>query len=278
MKLLKTHRASPLAALIPLVCSGMSYAAEDEQVAVLPTVSVVADNQVDMQGRRAIVTTDSTALPAAVSTISQEELGTINIGRDISNMFRRVPGVVANNIDQGDTGNGFRMRGFATQGTHGADTAVYVDGVPQNVPSSQAGAGHGPAFLEWMTPDMIGQIDVIKGPVSALYGDQNRAGAVPISTVSGAVPSSIGVGLDRYDGKRVSLVLSGSYAYYAEAAPIQSVFVGDVYRTHSYRYDASTDRDNFMWKLSTKVGDGIYSLRLNHYRSEYRSAGLPAAR
>ncbi|WP_455282283.1 TonB-dependent receptor [Cupriavidus necator] len=261
-------------ALISLSSSTLSqavYAQADHPV--LPEINVVAQNDVNLQGKRTVVTTDSTGLPAAVSVVTAEELGTINIGRDISNMFRRVPGVVANNIDQGDTGNGFRMRGFATQGTHGADTAVYVDGVPQNMPSSQAGAGHGPAFLEWLTPDMIGQIDVIKGPVSALYGDQNRAGAVPISTQAGEVPSSIGIALDRYEGKRASLVLSGSYAFRPESPPIQSLFVADIYRTHSYRYDGSTDRDNVFWKLSTRIGDGVYSLRLNHYRSESTAAG-----
>ena len=97
----------------------------------------------------------------AVLRYITEDLATLDIGRDISNVFRRVPGVVANNIDQGDTGNGFRMRGFATQGTHGADTAIYIDGVPQNIPSSQGGAGHGPAFLEWMTGDMIDTFDVM---------------------------------------------------------------------------------------------------------------------
>ncbi|WP_454736041.1 TonB-dependent receptor [Cupriavidus necator] len=261
-------------ALISLSSSTLSqavYAQADHPV--LLEVNVVAQNDVNLQGKRTVVTTDSTGLPAAVSVVTAEELGTINIGRDISNMFRRVPGVVANNIDQGDTGNGFRMRGFATQGTHGADTAVYVDGVPQNMPSSQAGAGHGPAFLEWLTPDMIGQIDVIKGPVSALYGDQNRAGAVPISTQAGEVPSGIGIALDRYEGKRASLVLSGSYAFRPESPPIQSLFVADIYRTHSYRYDGSTDRDNVFWKLSTRIGDGVYSLRLNHYRSESTAAG-----
>ncbi len=270
-----TGAARPLAWTLLSLSSGVfSQAAFAEgQHTVLPEVSVVATQDTSLQGKRKLVTTDSTGLPAAVSVVTADELGTINIGRDISNMFRRVPGVVANNIDQGDTGNGFRMRGFATQGTHGADTAVYVDGVPQNMPSSQAGAGHGPAFLEWLTPDMIGQIDVIKGPVSALYGDQNRAGAVPISTQPGDVPSSIGIGFDRYHGKRATLVLSGSHAFRPGSEPIKSLFVADIYRTHSYRYDGSTDRDNFFWKLSTRIGDGVYSLRLNHYRSESTAAG-----
>ncbi len=241
----------------------------------LPQVTVVGqEDYVDLQGKRADVTVDSTGLPSAVTVITADEVGTLNIGRDISNIFRRVPGVVANNIDQGDTGNGFRMRGFATQGTHGADTAVYIDGVPQNMPSSQAGAGHGPAFLEWLTPDMIGRIDVIKGPVSALYGDQNRAGAVDIRTANGGeVPSSVGVALDRYDGKRMSLVLSNTFSTQPDSPEIQSLLIADVFRAHSYRRDGRTERDNLFWKLSTRVGDGQYSLRFNHYRSESTAAG-----
>ena len=38
-----------------------------------------------------------------------------------------------------------------------------------------------------MTGEMIDRVDVIKGPVSALYGDQNRAGSVAIATT--ALPS-----------------------------------------------------------------------------------------
>jgi hypothetical protein len=56
----------------------------------------------------------------------------------------------------------------------GADVAVYIDGVPQNVPSSAI--NHGMDDLSWLTPDMIERIEVIKGPFSALYGDQNRFG------------------------------------------------------------------------------------------------------
>ncbi|WP_416236056.1 TonB-dependent receptor plug domain-containing protein, partial [Salmonella enterica] len=58
------------------------------------------------------VSNNPESLPAAVNTITDEEIRTLNVDRDISNIYRRVPGVVANNIDQGDTGNGFRMRGF----------------------------------------------------------------------------------------------------------------------------------------------------------------------
>jgi outer membrane receptor protein involved in Fe transport len=215
------------------------------------------------------------SLPGSVATVGAADIATINVGRDISNIFRRVPGVVANNIDQGDTGNGFRMRGFATQGTHGADTAIYIDGVPQNIPSSQGGAGHGPAFLEWMTSDMIANVDVVKGPVSALYGDQNRAGSVVIATREGgaATPSSAGLTVESHGGRRASLTLSG------DMGEFRSLLVADRYRIDGFRHGAGTDRSNLFYKLSRTVGDGVYSLRASYYRSEYAGAGyllLPA--
>lgn len=214
-------------------------------------------------------------LPGTVTTITADDIATLAVGRDMSNIFQRVPGVVANNIDQGDTGNGFRMRGFATQGTHGADTAVTIDGVPQNIPSSQGGAGHGPVFLEWLTADMIATVDVIKGPVSALYGDQNRAGAVVIDTREGgaATPSSAALTLSSYGGRRASLTLSGDHG------ALRSLLVADRFRMDGFRHGASNERANVFWKLSTNIGDGVYSLRASHYKSDYAGAGylsLPA--
>jgi outer membrane receptor protein involved in Fe transport len=236
--------------------------------ATLPAVTVTGGrDRIELQGTRIRVTNAATGLPSAVSPITADEIATINVSRDISNVFRRVPGVVANNLDQGDTGNGFRMRGFATGGTHGADTAVYVDGVPQNLPSSEAGAGHGPAFLEWLTPDMINRIDVIKGPVSALFGDQNRAGAVSIRTVDDLVPSSVGLTLESYGGRRASLVWS------KQLGSVVSTVIADTYRSDSYRQGAWQERDNLFWKISTVRDDARYSIRVNHYHSDFEAAG-----
>lgn len=244
-----------------------SNAQSGGEVALPAIVVTEGAEAAGLLGTRSVVTTDSTGLPAAMTVITSEDLGTLNVSRDISNVFRRVPGVVANSIDQGDTGNGFRMRGFATQGTHGADTAVYVDGVPQNMPSSEAGAGHGPAYLEWLTPEMIDRIDVIKGPISALYGDQNRAGAVRIETGTRGIPSSVGLTLESYGGRRSSLVWSKDFD------DISSFLVADIYRSDSYRKGATMERDNLFWKLSTVRAGNLYSLRLNHYRSDFVASG-----
>lgn len=270
-------RAIPRAAMLACAFSGAAVADDVPELAAPAQV-------VEVKGQRAedarlAPGAGARSLPGSVTTITAEDIATLNVGRDISNVFRRVPGVVANNIDQGDTGNGFRMRGFATQGTHGADTAIYIDGVPQNIPSSQGGAGHGPAFLEWMTGDMIGAVDVIKGPVSALYGDQNRAGSVEIATREGgaATPSSAALTLESYGGRRGSLVLSGETD--TGRGAVRSLLVADRYSLDGFRHGANLERRNLFWKLSTNIGDGIYSLRASYYKSEYAGAGylsLPA--
>lgn len=265
-----------------VLCCTPLYAAENiDGVTELGAIEVVGQGLGGDAGRieplsRGKVSNAPESLPAAVSTITSDDIRTLNVDRDISNIYRRVPGVVASNIDQGDTGNGFRMRGFATNGTHGADVAVYVDGVPQNIPSSQGGAGHGPVFLEWMTPQMIKRVDVIKGPVSALYGDQNRAGSVNIETLDGGqVASSIGLDIASYDGRRANLVLSG------ESEGYESLFVADMYRTNGYRKAAETNRNNYFWKLGKAFGDAKYTLRFSHYESDFKNDGylnLPALR
>lgn len=260
----RTTLAPPLLAAL-LACSGAAAAADEPAAA--PGLAVVHVPGARDSDARARIGNDAAALPAAVTVQTAEDLETINVGRDISNIFRRVPGVVAHSLDQGDTGNGFKMRGFATGGSHGADTAIYVDGVPQNVPSSEAGAGHGPAFLEWLTPGMIAGVDVIKGPVSVRHGDQNRAGAVDIHTVDGPVPGSVAFTAESYGGRRGTLVWSG------QAGAFDTVVVADAYRTDSYRRGAWLDRDNLFWKLSHTRGGYRYSVRLNHYRARYEAAG-----
>ncbi|MBB3222713.1 TonB-dependent receptor [Pseudoduganella umbonata] len=263
----------PRAVLIACAAHGIACATEAPADAPAPTQ--VVEIRGSLNDDRMTPSLAPEALPGTVNTITAEDIATLAIGRDISNIFQRIPGVVANNIDQGDTGNGFRMRGFATQGTHGADTAIYIDGVPQNIPSSQGGAGHGPAFLEWMTADMIDSVAVVKGPVSALYGDQNRAGSITIATREGgaATPSSAAITLASHGGRRASLTLSGEYG------AVRSLLVADRYRSDGFRHGASNDRTNLFWKLSTTIGDGIYSLRASYYRSDYAGAGylsLPA--
>jgi outer membrane receptor protein involved in Fe transport len=84
--------------------------------------------------------------------------------------------------DQGQ-GPGFAsdasVRGFSSD--HSTDLALWVDGVPVNEPVN----GHAEGYADWnlLLPEAIADVDVVKGPTSALYGDFAMAGVVNVRTL-----------------------------------------------------------------------------------------------
>jgi len=81
------------------------------------------------------------------------------------------------------------------------------------------------------------------------------------------------VTLSSYGGRRASLTLSGDYG------AVRSLLVADRFRMDGFRQGAGNQRANLFWKLSTDIGDGVYSVRASHYTADYAGAGylsLPA--
>lgn len=206
----------------------------------------------------------STSLPTTVTVIDRAEIERTNVGQDAGDLLRRVPGILAHNLGQGSIGTAIKMRGFLTA-SHGADVAVYVDGVPQNVPSSVI--NHGMNDLGWLSPEMIERIEVIKGPFSALYGDQNRAGAVNIVTRSRA-RSSIGVDVASYGATRATAVIGGVQQ------SIDALLVADVYRIDGYRDHSDETRGTLFLKGSQPVAGRNLSLRFLHHKADWNTPGF----
>lgn len=120
--------------------------------------------------------------------------------------------------------------------------------------------------LSWLTADMIERIEVIKGPFSALYGDQNRAGAINIVTRDGG-DSSIGLSGGSFGTARGSFVHAGRFH------DIRSFVVAELYRTDGYRDNADIERGNLFAKASTVVGDASWALRGSYYKSNWGAPG-----
>jgi outer membrane receptor protein involved in Fe transport len=70
------------------------------------------------------------------------------------------------------------IRGFSSD--HSTDIALWVDGVPVNEPVNGHAEGYNDFSL--LFPELIKNIEVIKGPVSPLYGNFSLAGTVNIVT------------------------------------------------------------------------------------------------
>lgn len=94
-------------------------------------------------------------------------------------LLRQAAGVEVHEQGQGP---GFAsdasLRGFSSD--HSTDLALWVDGVPINEPVN----GHAEGYNDWavLFPGGIQDIDVLRGPTSALFGNFSLAGTVNVRT------------------------------------------------------------------------------------------------
>jgi len=99
---------------------------------------------------------------------------------DAYDLLRQSTGIEVHEQGQGP---GFAsdasIRGFSSD--HSTDVALWVDGVPVNEPVN----GHAEGYNDWnlLMPEAISSVEVLKGPVSALYGNFAMAGAVNVRTL-----------------------------------------------------------------------------------------------
>ncbi len=96
-------------------------------------------------------------------------------------LFRHVPGMDIRGYGLPGVGDAIVMRGFGGGG-HGGDIGFNIDGIPLNEAMSHA---DGYADLNVVVPLELRTMTVHKGPVSALYGNFNRAGTVSLETRKG---------------------------------------------------------------------------------------------
>jgi outer membrane receptor protein involved in Fe transport len=96
-------------------------------------------------------------------------------------LLRQVPGMNVQDYQLSGVGNAIVMRGFGGGG-HGGDVGVVLDGIPLNEAMSHA---DGYVDLNVIVPLEIERFTAYKGPVSALYGNFNRAGLLAIETRKG---------------------------------------------------------------------------------------------
>lgn len=99
---------------------------------------------------------------------------------DVYDLLRQTAGVEVHEQGQGP---GFAsdasVRGFSSD--HSTDLALWVDGVPNNEPVN----GHAEGYNDWnlLFPQAIADVDVLKGPESALYGNFAMSGVVNVRTL-----------------------------------------------------------------------------------------------
>ncbi len=98
--------------------------------------------------------------------------------RSAQDLLQLAPGLVTAQHAGGGKAEQIFLRGFDAD--HGTDVALSVDGMPVNMVSH--GHGQGYADLHFVIPETVEEIEVVKGPYAAQYGNLATAGAVAFAT------------------------------------------------------------------------------------------------
>jgi len=177
----------------------MSIELDDDQVKVVSVAITLNRNALKLSE---ITVSSSRNLGQTINTISgiDMQLRPINSAQDL---MRLVPGLFIAQHQGGGKAEQIFLRGFDAD--HGTDFAVFVDGMPVNMPSHAHGQGY--ADSHFMIPESIDQLDVYKGTYATQYGDFATAGAASFSTKNFA-DNMIKVELGNYGMNRIMGMLN----------------------------------------------------------------------
>ncbi|MCS7215583.1 MAG: TonB-dependent receptor [Thermodesulfovibrio sp.] len=204
----------------------------------------------------------SETLPASVHVITKEDIEKMSV-RNYVDLFRKLPGMITNHLGQGDIADGLGMRGYSS--SHGSQVAVFVDGVPLNVPHHSH--SHGFADVNWIIPEMIERIEIIKGPFSPLYGNFALGGVINIITKKVAPNSTFGTEVGRYESYRAVVSFSQKDWKY------KPFLVYEAYEKEGFRDNSEYSRYNFFNKITFLVGNGYLSARLAFIKRDWGAPG-----
>ena len=126
----------------------------------------------------------SSAPPSASATSASAQVVS---GQDVNaRIFSRpaealeiVPGLIVTQHSGDGKANQYFLRGFNLD--HGTDFAIFVDDMPVNMRTHAHGQGY--ADLNFLIPELIGSIDIKKGPYFADDGDFSSVGAAHINLI-----------------------------------------------------------------------------------------------
>ena len=117
-------------------------------------------------------------VPNTVSVMTEREIDQKNV-KNIQDLVRYEPGVSV-----GGTGSRFGLSGFTIRGIGGNRVLTQVDGV--SMPDTFSFGGFLSAQRDYVDPDTLKQVEIIRGPASSLYGSDAIGGAVSFLTKDAA--------------------------------------------------------------------------------------------
>jgi iron complex outermembrane receptor protein len=119
-------------------------------------------------------------VPYAIDVIKKQEIQRAEVGLSLDEALRTIPGVLVNNRYNLAQGDRISIRGIGSRAPFGVrGVKIILDGIPLTMPDGQA-------KLDNLDFGSAGNIEILRGPSSSLYG--NAAGGVINIQTQSAMP------------------------------------------------------------------------------------------
>jgi iron complex outermembrane receptor protein len=203
--------------------------------------------------------TNSFDLPLSIDAVTGSEIRDGRTGANLSEIAPRIPGVVINYRSTAAQELSISTRGFGARSQFGVKgIRIYADGIPLNSADGQGQAGS-------INIDTLGQIEFLRGPFSALYGNSS-GGVVQAFTRDGSKDPTLTVGFSSgtWHTNKQSITAEG------QAGPVNYILNTYQYISDGYRENSQYRRDNFNGKISYQFSpDTKFTLVGNYMDQPY---------
>ncbi|MBK4215035.1 TonB-dependent receptor [Paracoccus caeni] len=192
------HSLASKRAVIALLLSGvatLTHAQEADAPVLLDTIVITAT-----QGERS-----QRDAPATISVVDGAALRQKPIN-DLSDALAGTPGVTLDGVGMGN-------RGISLRGMNSDHTLVLVDGA--RISTSSSAVAHSDYEHGWVPSAAIDRVEVVRGPMSSLYGSEALGGVVNVITRrpgdvwAGAVSANVTAPRDGGDQRAASIYADG---------------------------------------------------------------------
>lgn len=194
--------------------------------------------------------------PASINILSAQEIAQTS-AESIPDLLKNVEGIYTyDSSGVGSTGV-VNMRGF--YGGMSSHQLVLVDGIPQNKGKDK--------LVDWdlISMDNIESIEVVRGPASALYGDNAMSGVINIITKKpkDKPETRVSTSFGSFNTQEYGASTSGAYKQLG-------YLLGASYKTtEGFRRHCDYDRTHVGGKLDYAINDAqALKLSLNYYQKE----------
>ncbi len=197
-------------------------------------------------------------LPAAIDVVDASRIGADQAKINASEALASVPGITVQNRQNYAQDLQISSRGFGARSAFGVRGIRLVsDGIPASMPDGQG-------QVATFNLDRAERIEVMRGPLSAIYGN-NAGGVIQMFTPDGkgapSVEGSFAAG--SYGTWKTDLSAQG------EVDGIGYVIDASRFATDGYRDHSSAQRDQTMAKLTFRPSqDGKLTLTANTFRQD----------